>query len=516
MSQYILSIDLGTSGPKVAVYDAFGTLIVHTGTEITTQYLSGGGVEQNPKDWEESIDLCVKKILKENPELKSKIAAMNCTSQWSGTVALDKAGMPLAPAMIWMDSRGSKFQNILAKGLLPVAGYGLFKLIRWLQLTGGVPGHAGKDPISHILWIKNERPDIYNQTSYFLEPKDYINYYITGKINASYDSITLHWITDNRDLSNIDYSNKLLKLSGLNRKQFPDLLPPLTKLGKIRAELAQNWGLSENVICGVGTPDIHSALIGSGAVGDYEGHLYLGTSSWLTCHVPFKKVDLFHQMTSIPSAIPGRYMIANEQEAAGVCLRFLKQLLTPELPSSIAYKKFDEWAAQSKPGAQGLIFFPWLFGERTPVENHSLRSAFYNQSIRTTRDDYARAVLEGVALNSRWLLKYVEKYCGREFSEVSVVGGGANSDIWCQIYADIFNRKIVQPEDPLFANSRGAAILMSLTMGWVTPDVLKNKLKIRKTFTPNPLNKELYDRKFNIFLDFHKKNSGLFKRLNHA
>ena len=252
------------------------------------------------------------------------IVCVSCTTQWSGTVAVDQDGNALANAIIWMDTRGSRYIEQITGGLINIAGYGIHKLRRWLSLTGGVPGHAGKDPISHILFLKNEHPERYQQAYKFLEPKDYINLKFTGKFAASFDSIALHWITDNRNLVKVDYDDRLLGLCGVTRDKFPDLRRAVDILGPLKKEVAQELGLDENTPVITGTPDIPSAAIGSGAVRDFEGHLYVGTSSWITCHVPYKKTDLFHNMASLPSAIPERYFIANEQETAGACLTFLR------------------------------------------------------------------------------------------------------------------------------------------------------------------------------------------------
>ena len=170
----------------------------------------------------------------------------------------------------------------------------------------------------------------------------------------------------------------------------------------------------------MGTPDVQSAAIGSGAVKDYEGHIYIGTSSWLTCHVPFKKTDILHNMASLPSALPGKYFVANATETAGACINWLRDnLLFPDdalrdgpAPSDF-YARLNAVAAEAPPGSDKVIFTPWLIGERSPVADATLRGAFFNQSLSTTRAHLCRAVMEGVAYNSRWLLQYVEKFIGR-------------------------------------------------------------------------------------------------------
>jgi xylulokinase len=156
--------------------------------------------------------------------------------------------------------------------------------------------------------------------------------------------------------------------------------------------------------------DLHSAVVGSGAVANYQGHVYIGTSSWVTCHVPHKRTDLFHYQTALPSPLPGRYFIANPQETAGACLTFLKENLglCPDGSAGSVYQRYDELAARSPAGAAKVIFTPWLIGERSPVDDHTLRGGFHNLSLTTTPADLVRSVYEGVAYNSRWLLDAVK------------------------------------------------------------------------------------------------------------
>ena len=210
-----------------------------------------------------------------------------------------------------------------------------------------------------------------------------------------------------------------------------------------------------------GTPDLQSAAIGSGAVRDFEGHLYVGTSSWLTCHVPFKKTDLFHGIASLPSPLPGKYYVADEQEVAGASLNWLRDsIIFPDdalrqttTPDDF-FPLLDDVAATSPAGSNGVIFTPWLNGERTPVDDHRLRGGWHDLSLQTTRADLVRSVLEGVAYNSRWLLGCVEKFTGQPFPALNFIGGGAQSRLWCRIMADVLDRPIRQVEHPIRANVR--------------------------------------------------------------
>lgn len=520
--KYILSVDLGTSQLKVALISTAGEVVDCEMEGMDLLLLPDGGAEQSPDDWWEAIKRAGRRLLAKRLVPIDDIVGMSCTSQWSGTVAVDRGGMPLMNAIIWMDSRGARYARRLTGGLLTVQGYGIGKLLTWLRLTGGIPTHSGKDSIAHILYIKHEFPEVYKATHKFLEPKDYLNLRLTGRFAASYDSIALHWITDNRNISNVTYSDRLLKMATVEREKFPDLLRAVDVLGPIKPEVAAELGLSERVQVVVGTPDVQSAAIGSGAVRDYEGHLYIGTSSWLTCHVPFKKTDIFHNMASLPSAIPGRYFIANEQECAGVCLEFLRDNilyhndeLKPPRPAHV-YDVFNQIAARVPAGSDKLIFTPWLYGERTPVEDRFIRGGFFNQSLKTTREHLIRAVFEGVAYNSRWLLGAVERFAGRRLEALNMIGGGANSDVWCQIHADVLGRTIRQVKDPVQANARGAAFLASMALGCITFDDIPGRVQIVNSYEPNPDHRKIYDQLFSEFVNIYKASKAICTRLNRA
>ena len=520
-SKYILAIDLGTTGAKSALVSTYGEVIDCEFEEIHLNLLPDGGAEQSPDEWWDAILKSSKRLLGKGLVPSDDIVAVSCTTQWSGTVAVDRDGKPLMDAIIWMDSRGGQYIKEITGGLIKIEGYGIWKLLRWLRLTGGIPAHSGKDPIAHILYIKNKFPGIYKNTWKFLEPKDYINLRFTGRLAASFDSIALHWVTDNRDISNVVYDDRLLRMSTIDRDKLPALRRAVDILGPVKRKIAEELGLSRDVNVVVGTPDVQSAAIGSGAVRNYEGHLYIGTSSWLTCHVPFKKTDIFHNIASLPAAIPGSYFVANEQETAGACLTFLKDNilfhkdeLYMEQNQSDVYEIFDKIVEGVRPGSDKVIFTPWLYGERTPVENRYVRAAFFNQSLKTTRSHLIRAVFEGVAYNSRWLLGYVERFIRRRLDPINMIGGGANSDVWCQIHADVLDRTIRQVKDPIKANIRGAAFLASVALGYLAFNDIPGRIQIANTYKPNPANRKIYDELFREFLNIYKSNKRIYERLN--
>lgn len=247
-------------------------------------------------------------------------------------------------------------------GRINVAGYDPRKLKAWITKTGGMPSHSGKDPIGHILWLRHERPEAYAATHAFLEPCDYLNARLTGRRCASFDSIIAHWLTDNRDLTSITYDPQLLAWCGLTEDQLPPLVPSASVVGTVLPEIAESWGLRSTTKVVTATGDVHSAVVGSGALGDYEGHLYMGTSSWLSCHLPTKRTDLLHNQAALPSAVPGRYFLANEHEVGGGALLWLRDQaqMVGDLDEA------NRLAESAPAGSHRAIFTPWLNGERTP------------------------------------------------------------------------------------------------------------------------------------------------------
>lgn len=533
--KYILAIDHGTGGPKSAIVSTTGEVIEWAFQETPIQASKGGSVEQDPDDWWNAIKSTAKKVIDSNRVRVEDIVGICNSSQWSGTVALDKAGNHLMNAIIWMDTRGAKYIEKLYKGLLKVSGYNVRKILSFLKRTAGGPTLPGKDPIAHIIYIKNELPDIYDKTSVFLEPQDYVNMKLTGKIAASFASIHLHWVTDARDLNNIHYSKKLIKMVKVDKNKLPAELKNSTDiLGPIKKELADELGLEKDTKVVMGAPDIHTATIGSGAVGNYEGHIYIGTSDWIFTHIPYKKTDIAHNLGSLPSAIPGRYLTGNEQEIAGGALSFLRdkilyhkdELLKEEAVPDV-YKIFDRIVEKVPAGANNLIFTPWLIGERSPVDDPDIRGGLYNLSFEMSREHIIRAIFEGVAYNVKWLLIYIENFIkkwvmkerglpknGIVMPELNIVGGGAQSDVWCQIFADVLNRTIKQVKDPIQANARGAAFIGSVGLGYLKWDEIQRCCEISNIFTPNPENRKIYDKLFKEYLNIYKIMGKTYKRLN--
>jgi xylulokinase len=521
-STYVLAVDLGTGGPKVALLSATGRVAAHAFQEVGVKLTEDGGAEQSPHEWWDAVVASARRALQESGAPPERVVGIGCTSQWLGTVPVDGDGAAIEPAIIWMDSRGARAVREKVRGAaVNIQGYAPSKLARWVRKTGAIPSLSGKDPVGHIHFLRDQRADVYRASAVFLEPVDYLNLRLTGLARASHDSITAHWVTDNRDINDIRYDDGLIELAGLERAKLPELVPTGAVLGGLSAGAADEIGLLPGTPVVAGTGDLHSAAVGSGAVGDFDAHLYIGTSSWISCHVPFKKTDALTNVASIPSGLPGRYVVADEHETGGACLTWFRDTMAfprdplggPPPPDDF-FALLNQVAASVPPGAHGVLFTPWLNGERTPVDDHTIRGGFHNLSLSSTRADMVRAVFEGVALNSAWLLDPVEKFCKKRFDSLAFIGGGANSDLWCQIHADALGRTIRQTEDPVLANVRGAGLLTLLALRHIDVADIPATVGIKATYEPDPSTAALYADLLKEFVNLYKETKGIHKRLN--
>lgn len=511
MSEHILAIDLGTGGPKVALVDRRGKVVAHEAETTGLILEPPDGAEQDPDDWWRAITVAVRRLVAAAPDAAARLAGVSVTSQWCGTVPVDAAGTAIGNAIIWMDSRGADAIAKVVGGRVNVMGYDPRRLARWVQLTGAAPSLSGKDSIAHILWLKEERPEVYAAADRLLEPGDYLNLRLTGRAVSSQDCAVMLWLTDNRERNAVAYHPQLLEWTGVDEAKLPTLVPSASVVGELLPAVAQDWGIAAGVAVTTSMGDVHAACVGCGAVDDYEPHLYLGTSSWLSFHLPGKRTDIRNNMAAFPAALPGKYFLANEHEAAGACLLHARDRL--RLVATL--EELDEVAAEAPSGSGGLIYLPWLNGERTPVDDHTIRGGWTNLSLSHDRADMLRSILEGVAFNSRWLMEAVESFTKAPLGPIVVIGGGARSDLWCQIHADVLQRPIRRVEDFQHAGTRGAALVSWVALGELGVDELDGLVAVEREFTPDRTTIATYEPLYDAFVAMYKATKGIHARLNH-
>jgi xylulokinase len=515
---YVIGVDLGTGGVKVALATARGEILGHEAEKTATFLLPGGGAEQDPGDWWRAIVTATRRLTARGLVPVDDVAAICVSTQWGGLVPVDSKGQHLRNALIWMDSRGVDYARALTGGGLsvPGVGYNARGLAEWLRKTGGAPTRTGKDPVGQAQWLRRHERDVWAATAYLLDVPEYLTMRLTGQAVAGWDTAVLRWCTDNRDAGAVRWDASLARRSGFDLARLPALVRPGSIVGTLRADAASELGLPASVRVATGTGDTTAAAIGAGAVRDYRGHLYIGTSAWLSCHVPFKRTDVLHNVASLPAVVPGRYWIATIQDVAGKAVDWLIDnvvyaqdgMLEAHPAPADALDRLNALAVSVPPGSNGVIFAPWLNGERTPVDDPDVRGGWFNVSLRTTRADLARAVFEGIALNTRWMKETVERFARRElgggFGELTFIGGGANSALWCQTLADILGCTIRQADQPVLANARGAAMIAAISIGELSWDEVPGLVPIAASYQPDPASRPGYERQYRAFRELYR------------
>ncbi|MCU0599680.1 MAG: FGGY-family carbohydrate kinase [Desulfobacterales bacterium] len=520
-SCFVLAIDLGSGSVKAAVVSSSGQIMASAGEPVTTFLLPEGGAEQDPKQWWRNTKRAAKTAIKQSGVPPELIAAVCCTSQWSVVVPVNINAEPLMNAVHWLDTRGGPYNRKIIRGFPRIKGYGLSKALQWIRLTGLAPTQSGVDSLGHVLFIRHEKPEIYAATHKFLEPMDFLTSKLTGRITASQKTMAPFMVVENRKWGEQQYSDKLLALAGIEKEKFPELISNDGIIGRLDKAVADDLGLSPSTKVVAGISDSNASAIGSGAVLDYEAIIYIGTSLYMTCHVPYKKTDMMRMMTSLPSPFPSRYYLLGEQGAGGKCVdHFLKNIIYSEdvfntgpMPES-SYLRFNIMAAQSPAGSSGVIFLPWLNGSIVPDEETCMRGGFVNLSLKTTRSDMARSIMEGLAYNNRWTKEAAEIFIRRPIASFRFSGGGAISDLWAQILADVLKTTIHQVDDPVHATLRGAALLGFIALGFITLEDISKLVKIKRVVESEPENFPIYDKMYAQYRQLFSRNRKIFQALN--
>lgn len=523
----ILSIDIGTTEIKSVLVSAGDGYLDSRQITCPLLYPDRNCVEQSPKDMADGIYSTTRELLEAHPEAVQKIVGLTFTSQMGNTLPVDEDGKPLMNFFSWMDERAVRFTNEhLYKGLIRVEGQPLLMILKFLKISGGAPGKNGKDILCKMAWLKHFHPELYQKTYKFLDVKDYAVFLATGRFVTSYDTAYITWLLNTRkkDPSEWSWSPALHKMTGLDPEKMAELKASTDVAGNVTAEFSQKTGLPEGIPVITGSGDLLTSAIGSGAITEGNLHINIGTAGWVATHCPVAAVDIRHYVGTIASGIPGKFLLLSKQETLGGALDWVKKMLYPEeilkeTPRDDIYKRLNDSVNLSPPGANNVLFTPWLTGERSPVNDANLRGQFFNLGMNTARSDLFRSVFEGVAFNIRWGMEYVEaisrKKTGAIEEEIRFIGGASKSDTWCQVFSDILQRPIVQMGNPQMACAMGVAAIAFVGLGiWQKFNEIDGALKKVRTFLPNKDNKGVYDNLYGHYRALYLKNRKIYTKLN--
>ena len=493
-----LAIDFGSTACKASVIALDGNVLGSGLTRVPTTFGEGGLAEQDPEAiWSSTLSACRQALVAAGTAATDAVRSICVTSQWSSIVPVDADGLPVAPLHMWFDRRGEAFTAALTSG-----ADGDAVKARWADIHGFGPSTS----LSHILWFQRQA-HIHRRAVAYLEPMDYLNARFTGRIAATANSAMPLALTDNRVLGNTAWSDELIDMADVDSSRLPELTRSLMVLSTIRADVADDLGVRRDVEVVTGSNDSIAAAFGSGALGPGQATVMMGTTGVLTVHHPVRHVDSAKFIVTMPSSLEDRYYVVAEAGLGGKLVEAaLSEAIGCELadgPPDAIFEQALQLAGKSPPGSRGVVFLPWVFGAMAPAPDPRHRGAFLGISLSTSRADLARALLEGVSMQMRWLADEVEAALGMPFDKMRFVGGAALSDVWATVLADVVGRPIEQLDNPRHANARGAGLMAFVSTGQLSIDDLSALVPVHARYEPDPSNRSLWDDRLGVFQDLH-------------
>lgn len=488
MKQYLLAHDLGTSGNKATLYSTSGELIKSRTYAYDTHFFNQNWAEQDPSMWWQAVVQTTKDII-EGINAKD-ILAVAFSGQMQGCVCIDKEGKPLRPAVIWADQRAQKETEQIT---------GEMGIEKFYRITGHRPSPAYS--IEKLMWIKNNEPDIYHKTYKMLLCKDYMIFKLTGQYVTDYSDASG---TNALDLNTMNWSEDILRSARIDRDKLPDIRASTQVVGGVTASAAHETGLMEGtpIVCGGGD----GACAAVGAASTRVGNIYscMGSSAWIALTTREPIYDEKMRIFNFAHIIPGLIMPCGTMQTGGAAYSWLKNQLgryevqEAERLGISPYELINDAAKKSPPGANGLIYLPYLLGERSPRWNRNAKAAFIGLKMETRREDIFRSVVEGIMFNMYSILECFKEHHAVE--EMTVIGGGASSPLWRQVMADVYGAPILKPNYLEEATSMGAAVTAGVGIGVFEDfNVINKFIKIEDTILPIHENREVYAKMHPIF-----------------
>ncbi|WGI19985.1 xylulokinase [Latilactobacillus sakei] len=489
---YVLGIDLGTSSVKVSAVDKEGKIVAQQGYDYPLSQPKPGYSEQNPEDWVTATTVAIDRLILSDGLKPAEIEGISYSGQMHGLVLLDQNNQVLRPAILWNDTRTTaQCQEILA-----VMGQEFIDITRNVPLEGFT--------LPKILWVKENEPQIFNKVRTILLPKDYLRYRMTGKIAMDYSDAAGTIMLDEIHKT---WSTVIADKFDLPINIFPPLIESVGLAGNISDSYATFSGLSTTTQIFGGASDNAAGAIGAGILAPNIVMSSIGTSGVVLKYEDSADVNYNGSLHFFNHAIPNKYYTMGVTLAAGYSLAWFKKNFAPDL----AFDQFVATAAQSTVGANGLLFTPYIVGERTPYPDGDIRGSFIGIDGTHKRQDFTRAVLEGIIFSFADIMTiFADK--GSDFDTVVSIGGGAKSPVWLQIQADIFNKKVVSLKNEQ-GPGMGAAMIAAVGVGWFDSlqDCASAFVSYGQAYHPNSENVK----KYQILHKLYKKIYGQTAEISH-
>jgi xylulokinase len=503
MGSLLLGIDVGTSSVKAVLIDKRGNLLADGQAEYPLHHIRPAWVEQDPEDWWHGTCKAVKEALSKVPDSAESVIGLAVSCQAPALLALDHSGKPLRPAMIWMDRR-AEAETIRLTEML-----GADQIYR---ITGNRPDAFYL--AARLLWLQNNEPEVLKKTWQFVQVNSYINYRLTGRLTLDPSNAALMQL---RDYQKDEWSEALCNICGIKTSQFPEVMAAHLIQGRVTAEASEATGLKTGTPVMAGTVDSASAALEAGVVEPGIAVEMTGTSTVII--MPNDKGLTEPALIAMPHALSGIHLLLGAMVASGGCLRWFRDQLGQIEVHTASENKTDAFdlltgqAAGIKPGSDGVIFLPYMMGERSPLWHTNARGVFFGLSLATSKAALVRSILEGTAFALRHNIEVAMK-AGAEVREVRSVGGCSRSDLWNQIKADVLGLPLLLPRTSV-GSPFGAAVLAGMGTG-IFPDIRKSlteMVHLDRRFEPNEENHKRYMLSYQVFLDIYEHLKGDFDHL---
>ncbi len=493
MAKHIIVWDLGTGGNKASLYDEEGNCLAGVFVSYDTTYPAHGWHEQKPSDWWKAVVQSTRQLLNKTGVKKGEVYCCSISGHSLGAVPLDKRGNLLREQTpIWSDSRAVEQARKF---------FERFNEKKWYMITGnGFPPELYS--LFKILWYQDKEPDLFKKIEKIIGTKDYINFKLTGKIVTDFSYASGSGIYD---LKNWRYSQELIKASGLPASIFPEIVKSTEVIGQITKDTAEELGLHSNVYVVAGGVDNSCMALGSKAF--KEGRVYnsLGSSSWIAVSSQKPLLNPITRPYVFAHVVPGFFASALAIISAGSSFRWLRDHIAIDLKIQANSQGVDGYdlmtaeAAKSIVGSHKLLFNPSLGGGMPLDKSSNIRGAFVGIDLIHTRADMIRAVMEGIALGLKGCLDQLKEMT--ELSEeMLLVGGGSKSALWRQIYADVYNMKVVKTNIDEQAAALGAAACAAVGTGlWKNFDRIDELHTLEECIKPIPENVNKYQKIYEVY-----------------
>ena len=525
---YVLAYDIGTTGVKTCLFEIGSTITLLAGDSegYGLYIMEDGGAEQDADEWWAAMCHTTARLLTKTGTAPEQISGISFCSQMQGLVLTDRDGVPVHRPMSYMDQRATEeIRKGIAHGP-QIAGANVFKLLKSLRITGAVSTSV-KDPMWKYKWIEAHEPENFSRAYKWLDVKEYLIHRCTGRFVMTEDSAFATLLYDTRKKA---WSQSLCRTFGVRTEHLPDIIASSEQAGTLTEKAAAELGLAPGTPVFGGGGDASLIGVGAGCTSVGDTHIYCGTSGWVSTVTDRQLVDVSAMIAAIVGAQSGRYNYFAEMETAGKCLEWVRDHLAldeigiylekkdiTEGREAIARSLYDymtETVAKAPAGSGGVLFTPWLHGNRCPFEDPTAAGMFFGIRLETGKTELIRAVLEGICYHLRWMLE-CEARKVKISDTIRFVGGGALSPVTSQILADITGHTIEVVESPQNVGSVGAAAIAAVGLGLI-PDLdrVRSFIPVQSSYVPDRKAHAVYNHYYETFKKLYAANKKLFRSLS--